>query len=82
MESNNNNGMVADGSQKRKKYVPRFLQGAAHPGYCMLHIAFKLAALASYLILGLLVDDKTFCFLIVIILSAIDFWLVKNVTGR
>ena len=82
MESNNNNGMVADGSQKRKKYVPRFLQGAAHPGYCMLHIAFKLAAVASYLILGLLVDDKTFCFLIVIILSAIDFWLVKNVTGR
>jgi len=48
----------------------------------MLHIAFKLLAMASYLVLGLLIDDKTFCFLIVIILSAIDFWLVKNVTGR
>ena len=48
----------------------------------MLHIAFKLGALASYILLGLLIDDKTFCFLIVIILSAIDFWLVKNVTGR
>jgi len=69
-------------SDKQKKFVPRFLHGAAHPGYCMLHISFKLLALACYLILGLLIDDKTFCFLIVIILSAIDFWLVKNVTGR
>jgi len=72
----------AELSDKQKKMVPKFLRGAAHPGYCMLHIGFKLAALACYLILGLLIDDKTFCFLIVIILSAIDFWLVKNVTGR
>lgn len=48
----------------------------------MVHMGFKLAALISYLILGLMIDDKTFCFLIVIILSAIDFWIVKNVTGR
>ena len=73
---------AADLTGTKKKLVPRFLKGAAHPGYCMLHIGFKLAALLSYLILGLMIDDKTFCFLIVIILSAIDFWLVKNVTGR
>merc|ERR1712117_462539 len=65
-----------------QKFVPRFLQGAAHPGYCMLHLAFKLAALVFYLILGLFMDDKTFCFLIVIILSAFDFWVTKNLTGR
>lgn len=69
-------------SDEQKKFVPRFLHGANHPGYCMLHIGFKLLALVCYLILGLLIDDKTFCFIIVIILSAIDFWLVKNVTGR
>ena len=63
-------------------YVPRFLKGAAHPFYCMLHLGFKLAALTCYLILGLLIDDKTFCFLVVIILSALDFWVVKNITGR
>ena len=70
---------VVDGNQK---FVPRFLQGAAHPGYCMLHLSFKLAALVFYLILGLFMDDKTFCFLIVIILSALDFWVTKNLTGR
>ena len=72
----------AELSGTQQKLVPRFLKGAAHPGYCMLHIGFKLLALVCYLILGLLIDDKTFCFLVVIILSAIDFWLVKNVTGR
>ena len=73
---------AAELSGTKKKLIPRFLQGAVHPGYCMLHIIFKISALASYILLGLLIDDKTFCFLIVIILSAIDFWLVKNVTGR
>ena len=62
--------------------MPRFLKGAAHPGYCMLHVSFKILALIAYLILGIFIDDKTFCFLIVIIVSAIDFWVVKNVTGR
>ena len=62
--------------------MPRFLKGAAHPGYCVLHISFKILALASYLVLGLLISDSTFCFLIVIILSAMDFWIVKNITGR
>ena len=62
--------------------MPRFLNKAAHPGYCMLHIGFKLIALLCYLVLGLLIDDKTFCFLVVIIVSAVDFWIVKNVTGR
>ena len=73
---------AAELSGTKKKLIPRFLQGAAHPGYCMLHIVFKISALASYILLGLLIDDKTFCFLVVIILSALDFWLVKNVTGR
>jgi len=64
------------------QYVPTFLQGAAHPGFCMLHLGFKVAALFFYLILGIFMDDKTFCFLIVVILSAMDFWVTKNLTGR
>ena len=66
----------------KKKFVPRFLQGAAHPGFAALHLGFKLGAVLSYIMLGLLVNDKTFCFIVVIILSAIDFWVVKNLTGR
>lgn len=73
---------AAELTASQKKFVPRFLQGSAHPGYCILHLVFKILALICYLILGLLIDDKTFCFLVVIILSAIDFWVVKNVTGR
>ena len=72
----------AELSEKKKKFVPRFLKGAAHPGYCMLHVGVKLLALFFYIFLGLFLADKTFCFLVVIIVSAIDFWLVKNVTGR
>lgn len=26
--------------------------------------------------------DKTLCFIVVVILSAFDFWVVKNLTGR
>ena len=72
----------AELTEKQKKMVPRFLKGSAHPFYCMLHLGFKLLALVCYLILGIFINDKTFCFLVVIILSAIDFWIVKNITGR
>ena len=66
----------------KKGYVPKFLQGSAHPGFCILHLVFKVLALAAYLLLGLVMDDKTFCFIFVVSLCALDFWVVKNLTGR
>ena len=66
----------------RAKYVPKFLANSAHPGFCILHLTFKTLALASFLLLGMIMDDKTFCFIFVVSLCAIDFWVVKNLTGR
>ena len=45
------------------------------------HIAFKTAALFTYLFLSG-VMSYTNTFVIVVILSALDFWTVKNVSGR
>jgi len=33
-------------------------------------------------VLGMVLSDKTICFIIVTTLCVIDFWVVKNLTGR
>ena len=62
-------------------YLPK-LQEAGHPTACAFHLAFKVAGLACYLFMGLFGSDETFKYIIVISLAALDFWTVKNVTGR
>ena len=39
-------------------------------------------ALVFYIFFGLFFTDKTMCYIIVITLNAMDFWMVKNVSGR
>ena len=43
---------------------------------------FKALALTFYIFFGLFSEDKTMCYIIVITLNALDFWTVKNVSGR
>lgn len=38
--------------------------------------------MASYLVVNMVVNNEAFTFIVVILLSAADFWTVKNVTGR
>ena len=66
----------------KKGYYPKFLKESSHPGFCILHLAFKTVALLSYLLMGLVMKDKTFCFILVVSLCAVDFWVTKNLTGR
>lgn len=76
---------VAAGEEKgpsTAEGIRNFLSGAAHPGYCVLHFAFKLVAIILYLVLGMLLTDKTICFIVVTTLDVCDFWVVKNLTGR
>ena len=54
---------------------------SAQRGVLFFHIAFKTAALFTYLFLSG-VMSYTNTFVIVVILSALDFWTVKNVSGR
>lgn len=69
-------------TQAPNRFIPKFLSGAAHPNFCILHFAFKLAALLMYILLGLLIGDKLLTYIMVSTLCIFDFWVVKNLTGR
>ena len=62
--------------------MPQFLREASQPGMCVLHFAFKLAAVVSYLLLNLLLGNLIVTYIVVMTLVIADFWVVKNVTGR
>ena len=83
-----NNGASSDlekGEETSAQYMstlPELLKDAANPTACVFHMLFKLMALALYLFFGLLSSDKTLKYIFIITLAALDFWTVKNVTGR
>ncbi len=68
--------------EEKPSLMPKFLQGAAHPRYCILHFAFKVVALVFYIVLGLVLADQTIVFILVTTMHVFDFWVVKNITGR
>ena len=72
----------ANSSSAASKYYPEFLKKATHPGVCIWHMLFKAAALVSYFLLNLFIDNYVMTFISVILLSAFDFWVVKNISGR
>ena len=53
-----------------------------HPVAALFHVIFKLFAFLFYLFGGLFGQDFISIFVAVILLISIDFWVVKNVTGR
>ncbi|XP_055831534.1 Golgi apparatus membrane protein-like protein ECHIDNA [Solanum dulcamara] len=54
----------------------------AHPQICFFHVLFKAAALAFYILSALFVDSFVIIFVTTVLLAALDFWVVKNVSGR
>ncbi|XP_057515360.1 Golgi apparatus membrane protein-like protein ECHIDNA [Amaranthus tricolor] len=54
----------------------------ANPKTCFFHVLFKAAALAFYILSALFVDSFVIIFVITVLLAALDFWVVKNVSGR
>ena len=58
------------------------LDGSAHPVVCMFHFGFKALAVLFYCLFGLFSDDKTLSYIFVMTTTALDFWTVKNVSGR
>ncbi|EEF47218.1 Protein FAM18B, putative [Ricinus communis] len=57
-------------------------QNYANPRTCFFHVIFKAAALAFYVLSALFVDSFVIIFVVTVILAALDFWVVKNVSGR
>ena len=57
------------------------VNNSKNPFICIAHLLFKIAAGFIYLFGGLFFNS-VFIFIIVSILSVIDFWIVKNLSGR
>ena len=57
------------------------LKRAGHPIACIATFGFKAAGIFFYLLVGIFISNIS-TFIIVIILSSLDFWVVKNITGR
>jgi hypothetical protein len=58
------------------------LAGYRHPWAVLFHCLFKAAALLIYLFGGLITDTFVITFVLVVVFVSIDFWIVKNVSGR
>ncbi|KAM7275328.1 hypothetical protein ACFE04_017194 [Oxalis oulophora] len=54
----------------------------ANPKTCIFHVLFKAGALAFYILSTLFVDNFVIVFVVTVVLAALDFWVVKNVSGR
>ncbi|KAL4202210.1 hypothetical protein AMTRI_Chr02g219970 [Amborella trichopoda] len=54
----------------------------ANPKTCFFHVLFKAAALAFYILSALFINSFVIIFVITVLLAALDFWVVKNVSGR
>ncbi|XP_074311287.1 Golgi apparatus membrane protein-like protein ECHIDNA [Silene latifolia] len=54
----------------------------ANPNVCFFHVLFKGASLAFYILSALFINNFVIIFVITVFLSALDFWVVKNVSGR
>ncbi|CAG2158719.1 unnamed protein product [Oppiella nova] len=53
-----------------------------HPSAAFFHIIFKMSSIVTYLFGGLFGQDFLSIFVLLILLISMDFWTVKNVTGR
>ncbi|PRT56584.1 Golgi apparatus membrane protein TVP23 [Wickerhamiella sorbophila] len=58
------------------------LRQSSHPVAIIFYIFFRLAPLFLYLFGSLVIADFSLVFILVAILLALDFWTVKNVSGR
>ena len=61
--------------------ITNFIQHANNPCIVLFTLLFKVSAILFFLIGGLL-NSEALEFILVVILSAFDFWFVKNVSGR
>lgn len=61
---------------------PTILSQSSHPTALVFHLLFRTAALFIYLFCGWFGLNYVFTFVLIVILLALDFWTVKNITGR
>ena len=69
-------------SSSEKIDFTNFLQHAKNPGIVFFTLFFKALAICSFLFLGIFGVSDALIFIFVVILNALDFWFVKNISGR
>lgn len=62
--------------------VQSILAESSHPTALIFHYLFRSAAVAVYFFLGSILDNFILVFIGTVLLLSLDFWTVKNVTGR
>lgn len=63
--------------------ISSILAESSHPKALLFHFGFRTAALVVYLLASLLLGGSfVFTVVLTVLLLALDFWTVKNVTGR
>lgn len=76
----------AAGGGESSSFTPSFLKTARHPLICIFHLLFKALALIAFLlgsfIFGGWGGDYVFTFVTTTVFLSMDFWTVKNITGR
>lgn len=53
-----------------------------HPYVTMFHLAFRISAIVAYMLCGWFSNSFITSFVVVVLLLSMDFWTVKNITGR
>ncbi|KAM3133978.1 hypothetical protein pb186bvf_013944 [Paramecium bursaria] len=67
---------------KQDDYDGYDIRQSSQPLICLLHLLFKFCALFSYLFLGIFLSKAIFRYILIILFQALDFYIVKNITGR
>ena len=61
--------------------LPEVVTSTSHPCLALVHIVLKILVVATFLILPWFVNTLT-VLEVVVILAAVDYWVVKNLSGR
>ncbi|EAS00938.4 FAM18-like protein (macronuclear) [Tetrahymena thermophila SB210] len=82
-QQDQNNMQLANFAEKGEQALMKRLDFSKsnHPTACFFHLLFKALALICHLILSIFMDTLKVHYFI-IIFSSLDFWVVKNITGR
>lgn len=72
----------AASSERALPRMVAYLKTAAHPVTCFFHAIFKVAVLVTYINGRYIAGAYVTTFIFSTIFSALDFWTVKNITGR
>ena len=75
-------GVEASIANAVSSVMPEFLLRASHPYVCLFHLLFKGLSVFTYWIIYMFTKDIVLTFILTTIFLAMDFWTVKNVTGR